>query len=240
MSAGSPAGPPSRQVWRWIGAGATAVAIVAAGWLLYPTLAGLFRNQEALRRFIDAQGTWGPVVFMALQAAQVLIAPIPGHVLAFASGFLFGPWLGTVYTAAGVAVGSAAALTLARLFGRPLVVHFVPQTALARLDYWAARRGPLFFFVLFMLPFMPDDLACFAVGLSPLPLLPMLGIIILARLPGHFASAWLGATAQWLSPAGWMILFAGGLILFGLYWRHRVAVERWILARLPQGQEWRK
>ncbi len=62
----------------------------------------------------------------------------------------------------------------------------------------------------------------------------MLGIIILARLPGHFVSAWLGATAHWLSPLGWVILCAGGLMLFALYWRHRSAVERWIMARLPQ------
>ncbi|MFH1143697.1 MAG: TVP38/TMEM64 family protein [Candidatus Eisenbacteria bacterium] len=228
----------SRFPWRWPAVVLSFLLLAGAVWLLRPLLGQLFGDQQALRRFIGQHGVWGPVIFMALQAAQVIVAPIPGHILAVASGYLFGPWRGTAYTVVGVGFGSAVVLLLSRTLGRPVVERLVPGSALARVDLWAARRGPLFFFVLFMLPFMPDDIACFAVGLSALPLLPMLALIILARFPGHFVSAWLGATAERLPPIGWAILAVGGLVLAGIYWRHRRRFESWMLAHLPQERRW--
>ncbi len=226
--------------WRaWLRPAAI-VAICALGAAIAvwgPSLFRLITDKEALRRLIEDFGAWGPLVFMLLQAAQVLVAPIPGHILAVVSGSLFGPWMGTLYTVIGVGAGSGLVLLLSRAFGRPLVVRLVPQQALPRIDTWAARRGPLFFFVLFMLPFMPDDIACFAIGLSALPLLPMLAVIVLARFPGHFISAWLGANVERFPLAGWVILGIGGLGFAGLYWRYREPLEEWMLARLPGARQ---
>jgi len=229
---------PSRILWRWVAAISAAGLLAGGVWLLWPVIGDLFRDPDALRRFIQKQGMRGPLLFMALQSAQVMIAPIPGHILAVASGYLFGPWWGTFYTVLGVGAGSAIVMTLSRTLGRPLVVHLVPRSALARIDSWAARRGPVFFFVLFMIPFMPDDLACFAIGLSGLPLVPMVILIVLARFPGHFVSAWLGANARDLPPVGWVILAAGGLIIAAVYWNFRRRLEAWLLAHLPENDLW--
>lgn len=231
-------GPDRRRRWRLAcavaSAGAAILLVVAALlWLRGPVVA-LFRDHAALAAFLDRQGAWAPGVFMGLQALQVLLAPIPGHLLALAAGFLFGPWLGTLYTVVGVGVGSGIALIGARLWGRPLVRTLMGDTQLGRIDHWAARRGPLFFFLLFLIPFLPDDLACFAVGLSPLPALPMLGVIVLARLPGHFGSAWLGATTTHLPAFAWVVAIVLAVALLLLYWRHRMRLEGWLLQRLER------
>ncbi|MEF8827066.1 MAG: hypothetical protein V5A34_11250 [Halapricum sp.] len=47
-----------------------------------------------------------PLAFVLLQAVQVVIAPIPGQVLALASGWLFGLVWGTVYSIIGATLGS--------------------------------------------------------------------------------------------------------------------------------------
>jgi uncharacterized membrane protein YdjX (TVP38/TMEM64 family) len=160
---------------------------------------------------------------------QVVLAPIPGHLLGVVSGLAFGLWRGTLYTVLGVGFGSALVLGLARWLGRPAVERLAPDGALRRVDQWAARRGPLFFFLVFLFPFLPDDLACLAVGISPLPLIPMFLLILAARLPGHFAAAWIGATATRLPVLGWILIGLLAVLLLLAYWRYRRVVERWLL-----------
>jgi len=203
-------------------------------WLLWQLPWGtMLDDPEAVREFLAGQGARAPLLFVALQALQVVAAPIPGHFLGVAAGLLFGLWRGTLFSATGVALGSAIVLLIARLFGRPWVRRLLAGDALDRVDHWAARRGPLFFFLIFLLPFLPDDLACFAVGLSPLPLVPMWGLILVARLPGHFLAAWVGTTAGTRTPlAGWGLIFLLAAVLFIVYLRHRARVERWLLARV--------
>ncbi len=210
------------------------VALGAGALLRWPALTIVFRDPQSLRAFLDRQGPWAPLVFMSLQAAQVIVAPIPGHFLAVASGLLFGLWRGTLYSAIGVGSGSAIVLILARLFGRSIVRHLVRAEALQRIDVWATRHGPIFFFLFFMMPFLPDDLACFAVGLSSLPLLPLLALIILARLPGHFISAWIGATAERVPLAVWALILAGAAVVIALLWSRRESIERWLTRRVEQ------
>lgn len=201
-------------------------------WLFTRQTLGLFQSRESLEAFLEAQGGRAPLALMTLQFLQVVLAPIPGHLLSVVSGMAFGLWRGTLYTVVGVATGCAVVLLISRWLGRPAVERWAPRQALNRIDDWAARRGPLFFFLFFLVPFLPDDLACFAVGISSLPLVPMFLLIAVARLPGHFASAWLGATATGLPLVGWLIIIGAAILLLALYWRHRNAVERWVLARI--------
>jgi len=230
---------PARAQRRWpwaILAGGLVLVLAAGALLLWSDRLPLeiFRDRAALQAFLDRHGARAPLALMALQAAQVIVAPIPGHFLAVAAGMLFGPWLGTLYTVIGVGAGSALALVLARLAGRPLVSRLVPAAQLAQVDRWAAGRAPVFFFLFFLVPFLPDDLACFAAALSPLPLRLLLGIIVVARLPGHFASAWIGATATRIPLAGWVAIAALALALTAIYWRRRRALERWLLERIER------
>lgn len=203
-------------------------------WLARSPWFDLFRDRTQLQTLLAAQGGWAPLSLIALQIAQVIAAPIPGHLLAVAAGYLFGPWNGTLYTVVGVGVGSAIVLALARLGGRPLLAHWISAESLQRIDRWAARRGPFFFFLVFLLPFLPDDLACLGVGLSALPWLPMLALIILGRLPGHFLSAWIGAAADRVPIWVWAALAAGVIGLIAVYGFSRRRIEAWLLGKIEQ------
>jgi uncharacterized membrane protein YdjX (TVP38/TMEM64 family) len=216
---------------------AIVLATAAGAWALRLLAPAIFSDRESLVAFLQRQGTRAPLALMGLQVGQVLLAPIPGHLLALVSGAVFGPWRGTLYTVVGVGLGSALAMALARLAGRPLVERLAPRGAMANVDRWATRRGPVFFFLFFMLPFTPDDLACFALGLSSLPMLPMLGLSVVARLPGHFASAWIGATATRLSWALWIAIAALAGLIFAFGWRHRQVIEAWMLARIERVED---
>ncbi|MDY6765969.1 MAG: VTT domain-containing protein [Candidatus Nanohaloarchaea archaeon] len=75
---------------------------------------------EELRVAVAGYGALAPVVMMAFQAVQVVVAPVPNQPAAVAAGYLFGAWRGLLYTAIGTTVGGLAAFVLARTVGRPL------------------------------------------------------------------------------------------------------------------------
>lgn len=234
---GAGGAPGRRSRLRCLGGLAAVAAAAAVGaWGLWAAAPEILSDRAALLAFLEGQGPAAPLVLMALQAGQVVLAPIPGHLLAVAAGAAFGVWQGTLYTVLGVGAGSALAMALARRAGRPLVARLAPPRTMASIDRWAARRGPWFFGALFLLPFTPDDLACFALGLSSLPIVPMLGLAILARLPGHFVAAWLGATATRLPWASWLVLATLAGLAFALLWRHRRTLEAWMLARIERAR----
>ncbi len=173
--------------------------------------------EEKARDLISAFGVWGPMVLIFLHALQVFLAPIPGQVMGAAGGYVFGPWLGTLYSMAGVTLGSILAIALSRRYGRPLVERFVPEETLARMDKLTAKGGLWFFLIAFLLPFFPDDALCFLAGLSSIPFPWLLAVVIVGRLPGVAASAFLGAGISRLPSWLLAVVLSFAALLIALY-----------------------
>jgi uncharacterized membrane protein YdjX (TVP38/TMEM64 family) len=188
-----------------------------------------FSDPARLRATIGDWGPWGAVALIVLQIAQVLLAPIPGQVLGFVAGYLYGPWLGTLLNMTGTLIGAGIAIGVARRFGRPLVQRFVSRAWLDRLDRLARRRGPAVFFLIFLFPFLPDDAACFAAGLSPLPMRELMLLVLVGRLPGVFIPNWLGAHATALSPAQWLVIILLMIPLAAAFWHWQDWIEEKVM-----------
>lgn len=196
----------------------------------------LFNDPLRLHEWVRGWGVWAPLAIILLQIAQVLLAPVPGQVLGVISGYLFGVGWGTFYSVLGTAVGSFIAFSLARTYGRPLVERLVPATTLTRLDAGAQRRGLFFFVLVFLLPFLPDDLACFAAGLTPIPIPALMLAVLAGRPPGILASCWLGAYAVELSTMQWALLIAGSALLAALFLRYGEWLQQWMMEHLSSGE----
>jgi uncharacterized membrane protein YdjX (TVP38/TMEM64 family) len=220
-----------RRVIHWIIAIATAVFLLVAAWQWGTPLWQFFRNRAALQAWIASFGAWAPLVSIVLNAAQVIIAPIPGQVISWANGYLFGVWLGALYNLVGTMMGTGIVLILTRRWGRPLMNRLVrDRKQLAQVDRFVARQGRLFFFLIFLLPSMPKDLACYAIGLTDLPLGQMFVLIVLGRLPGSIVASWVGANAASLSLAQWVALIAGATALALAYLRWSNAIESGLIS----------
>jgi uncharacterized membrane protein YdjX (TVP38/TMEM64 family) len=207
--------------WKNWGVVGLVVLILAdlAGWLALQGLSlETLSDPRRLRTLILGWGAWGGLALVGLQILQILLAPIPGQVLGLAGGYLYGPWLGSVFNMTGTLVGSGLAMWLARRFGRPLVERLVSNRWLDLLDGFARRRGAAVFFLIFLFPFLPDDAACFVAGLSPLPLGELLLIVLVGRLPGVFIPNWLGAHATELSPVQWALIILAMIPVAAAFW----------------------
>lgn len=223
-------GGPSRRIpWLQIAALVVIVFVTVGLWRWGAPIFDFLRDQERVRAWLSDFGPLAPLVSIGLNTAQVVVAPVPGQVVGLANGYLFGVFWGTLYSLAGVTLGSAIAMGLGRWLGRPIVERFVRPTHLARWDALAQRRGPLFFFLIFLLPLVPDDIACFAVGLSSLPIPYILTLASVGRLPGLIVSSWVGANASALSPAAWILAGAGTLVLAAFALRYREQIETYLL-----------
>ncbi len=201
------------------------LATAAAIWTWREPLWAIFGDQELVQNWVAGFGPWAPVASVSLNAAQVLLAPVPGHVIGLMNGYLYGVWLGTLYSMLGLLVGTTLAMVLGRFFGRPLVEKLVKPETLARWDRIAGRRGPLVFFLVFLVPGLPDDILCFVIGLRPLPIPGVVVLATLGRLPGVFVSCWFGAHATELPAWAWIPLVGGTAGLAFLFVRYQRQIE---------------
>lgn len=195
----------------------------------YEFFSSFFVDRTKVEAFVMGFGPWAPLSSILLHAAQVLLAPIPGQVIDAVNGYLFGTVWGTIYSLVGVCAGSGAAMALARHFGRPWVERLIKGEALERLDTYSRQRGALFFFLVFLFPFLPDDVACFLAGLTPLPLSELIVLAAIGRLPGIFVANFVGANAANLTRTQGALFVAALAAMALAFWRYQEKVEEAML-----------
>ena len=186
----------------------------------------LLGDREALERLLDTLGPWGPLFIVLAEAAQVLLAPVPGQVVGLVSGYAYGFAWGTTLCSIGLAIGTFAAVWLARRLGRPLVERFVSAQWLARIDGYAERRGALALFLIFLLPFLPDDLCCLVAGLTSMRISERVLLALIGRTPGLVISTMMGAQAHHMTWHQLAIIAAAGLGLAIAFARYQTRLEQ--------------
>jgi uncharacterized membrane protein YdjX (TVP38/TMEM64 family) len=205
----------------WISAGILLVALVfvVVGVMASP-LRDVFTSPERLHRIVHAYGPLGPVVMIGIHILQVVVAPIPGQAVDLANGYLFGWWLGAAVSLIGISLGSLIAIGLARRFGRPLVKLLITPKGMEKIRPYIRQRSQWVFFILFLLPGTPDDILCFAIGLTSIPIGRAIAIVLLGRAPGVLAGVLVGATGRGLNIVEFSVIAAAVSVLLGwLIWK---------------------
>jgi uncharacterized membrane protein YdjX (TVP38/TMEM64 family) len=187
-------------------------------------LGRLYRDREFLREILPRLGVLGPVLFVVIQALQVVIAPIPGELTGFLGGFLFGETLGFVCSTLGLTAGSLLAFAVGRQLGAPFVRRVVTPQVWERIGFLVKAEGVVLCFTVFLIPGVPKDITCYLFGLSPMPFWTFAVVSTLGRMPGTWALSAEGAktaTGQYLEVAILTaVLVAAALPLY--YFRDRI------------------
>ncbi len=229
---------PERQTAaRWLGwlvAGILLVTLIALLIIWWQPIYQFVADREQVLAWLQELGVWGPLAIILLQVLQTVVAPIPGQAIGAVSGYLYGPWLGTLYAMVGVAIGSLVLFWLTRCLGRPLAIRLMGRQSMDRLDALVRRGGALFFFLLWLVPFTPDDLVCVAAGLTPMRGRQFLILMLLGRLPGVLISVWVGANAAQIAPTWWAVLLVGIGIAAVVLWRWGERIQDAVLRLVEQ------
>jgi uncharacterized membrane protein YdjX (TVP38/TMEM64 family) len=161
---------------------------------------------DAAKQYILGFGSAAPIVFLSLQVLQVLVAPIPGQATGFAGGYVFGWEWGTIYTMTGLTIGSFIVFILSRKLGRGFVEKFNGPEAMKEFEglflssegkvgeaYQKSKAsGVATFFLIMLLPALPDDLVCFIGGLTRIPIWQLMIATFLGRFPGMLVLSLVG------------------------------------------------
>lgn len=218
-----------------------ALAVLALLWFAYWTFScrdilwggachyfGILTDKEWVQATIKAAGPWAPLVFIVLQSFQVVFAPIPGEATGFLGGYLFGGFLGFVYSTIGLTLGSMGAFLIARWLEEHVVARWIPKEILNKFDFLMERQGALIAFILFLFPGFPKDYLCFLLGLSHMPFKLFLLISTVGRLPGTLMLTLQGGKVYEGDYWGTGIILGLCLLLMVVLSYYREAVYRWI------------
>ena len=197
--------------------------------LLEAPMAALLRAGGDLRGWLVSLGPLAPLVYVLFYAAQILIAPLPGSMMALLAGYVFGFRWGLLLSLTGLALGASLAIWIARTVGRPLLERWFGVAELARWERKLRLRSPLVWYVFFLFPV--PDVVIYVAGLGTLPLRSLLPAILLGRATSILLNTALG-TATAILPAQavivqWLLL---GLLAFAVYRYQRPLRYRMLMA----------
>ena len=185
---------------RWaIALGIATLIVGYCAWLVvsdapsYRFFVRLYVDKHFLKQTLREWGLLAPVIFIVLQALQVIIAPIPGEVTGILGGFLFGEWVGLLYSTIGLTLGSVAAFGVGRWLGARYVRTLVSQETWDKMGFIVEAEGAILCFVIYLIPGLPKDMVCYLFGISPMPLWVFALVSTLGRIPGTWVLSAQGA-----------------------------------------------
>lgn len=148
-----------------------------------------------LRSYLTGFGIWAPVVSSILMVLQMIIAPIPGQLITFTNGLLFGSFWGTVLSWTSAMIGATICFGIASAFGRPVVEKIIGKTSLDYVDKFFERYGTKTVLIARLIPFVPFDPVSYGAGLTRMGFRSFFIATAIGQLPATILYSWLGDKA---------------------------------------------
>lgn len=160
-----------------------ATILIAGIFIIYGLKNGMFESQQSLEAFIGKAGIFGPLIFIFIQAIQVVIPILPGFVTCIAGAVVFGPLEGFIYSYTGMCLGSVMAFYISRKYGTAFVKKLVKPQTYDKYILWLekGKKFDILFLLAIFLPAAPDDVLCFIAGLTRMTWKKFTIIILLGK-----------------------------------------------------------
>ena len=172
---------------------AITIWLVAADAPIVRFVVRLYQDKKFLKETVRSWGLMAPLVFIAIQAIQVIISPIPGEITGPVGGALFGTWLGLIYSTIGLTIGTLFCFWVGRKWGEPLVRPWLSEHHWNRMNFVLEAEGAIICFILYLIPGFPKDIVSYLFGISPMPFWLFAIVSTVARIPGTWVSSYFGA-----------------------------------------------
>jgi uncharacterized membrane protein YdjX (TVP38/TMEM64 family) len=189
------------------------IAVVISGAIMVVAL-----EPEAV---VQASGPASRVAFVLLVILEVVIAPIPGGVIAFLASAAWGFWQSWPLHYLGNVLGGLLVFWLARTLGKPFVDRHLATERRERLEQRLLGRTWLVW-VVYAVPVFPIDTVSVVLGLSTLGR-RRFAVLLLTALPFYTGiTAALGAYfGQYIPYLEWFgvvvfVIFLGALLYAGV------------------------
>lgn len=184
-----------------------------------------YQDPDEFKAFIDGFGMWSMAVMLFVQVAQIVFALIPGEVVEFVAGTLYGCIGGWIFCSVGIFIGEVIIFQTVRFLGKDFAREVAGSEKLKKYKFLQdEKKLNRMIFILFFIPGTPKDLLTYIVPLTKIKLREFLTITIVARIPSVISSTYAGAVfydRDFLKLAV-VYIIVGGISLLGL-----LAYRKW-------------
>lgn len=161
----------------------TIIGIVAVIFFVYFAVKERwFLDNEILLTKIKSFGLLAPLCFILIQMVQVILPVIPGGASCLVGVMAFGAVGGFIYNYVGLVLGSICSFLLSRKFGMSIINKLFKEKDIKKaLDKINNSKYDLIFFLIILLPGLPDDLFCYISGITKMSLKKFTLIILIGK-----------------------------------------------------------
>lgn len=161
----------------------TIIGIVAVIFFIYFAVKERwFLDNEILLTKIKSLGLLAPLCFILIQMVQVVLPVIPGGASCLVGVMAFGAVGGFIYNYVGLVLGSICSFLLSRKFGMSIINKLFKEKDIKKaLDKINNSKYDLIFFLIILLPGLPDDLFCYISGITKMSLKKFTLIILIGK-----------------------------------------------------------
>ncbi|HUH85623.1 MAG TPA: TVP38/TMEM64 family protein [Stellaceae bacterium] len=195
---------PKRSLVRWLPP-ALVVAALSAFFALglgrYLTFQSLAGHREWLLQWVQRLGVLAPLAFISIYAAAVAVSIPVGIIVTLAGGFLFGTWLGGLYSLIAATLGSAAIFLIASTsLGDLLRQRALPS--LRKVEAGFQENAASYLLVLRLVPIFPFWLVNLLPAFFGMRLRTFVAVSFIGMAPASFVYSSLGAGLGSIIDAG--------------------------------------
>lgn len=161
----------------------TIIGIVAVIFFIYFAVKERwFLDNQILLTKIKSFGLLAPLCFILIQIVQVVLPVIPGGASCLVGVMAFGAVEGFIYNYVGLVLGSICSFLLSRKFGMSIINKLFKEKDIKKaLDKINNSKYDLIFFLIILLPGLPDDLFCYISGITKMSLKKFTLIILIGK-----------------------------------------------------------
>lgn len=161
----------------------TIIGIVAVIFFVYFAVKERwFLDNEILLTKIKSFGLLAPLCFILIQMVQVVLPVIPGGASCLVGVMAFGAVGGFIYNYVGLVLGSICSFLLSRKFGMSIINKLFKEKDIKKaLDKINNSKYDLIFFLIILIPGLPDDLFCYISGITKMSLKKFTLIILIGK-----------------------------------------------------------
>lgn len=203
----------------------TALAVL---WVFKDAVIELLRLAKDRDEIVDkvkSIGIWGPIILAIAIFLQMIVAMIPGHLLMFAAGYVYGFWPGFLLAWIVTIIGGQFTFYLARKAGKPIVYRLASPELVDKWEKVAQYQGVVFYIFSLTVPIFPADVMCYVAGFADISPRRFLIANTIGHIPAALLMSLAGAYGFKLSaPAVIVIIIISIVMLYG-WWKYKDRVN---------------
>ena len=139
--------------------------------------------------------------------------PIPSTITIVAGVVAFGVGGSILYSTIGLLIGSMFAFFLGRTFGMKIVRVTIGEGMYNKYQNIVKGKDKMMLFLMFLLPFFPDDLLCIVAGLTNMSYMSFFIMMLITRPIGVSVTSVSSKLLAYIPLSGWGLVVWGVLIV---------------------------